>query len=122
MTYKQVSIAGAVLFLGLALGLVFMPAALFDGWNVSKTPETLFLARRLAAGFFGFATIFWLGRNAAPSEARLAISYGLSVAMLFVAGFGVFEMARGFVGVSILTSVLVELALAACLVLTARKA
>lgn len=61
--------------------------------------------------FMGFAVICWLARDAEDSAARRAVSAGLAVAFLGLAGTGLFEFARGAVGPGVLPAVAAEVAI-----------
>lgn len=58
--------------------------------------------------FLGIAVLSWVGRHAIHSESRQAICLGLSVSMLALALFGLFEFFRGYAGIGIFMAVVTE--------------
>lgn len=112
MSYQRVAILGTVLFAMLFAGLVIAPILVIGPWGVAVTPEAAFMGRRLAAAFLGFAVLCFLSRNLPAGAARRAISFGIATALLCVAGFGVWEMLRGFASPGILMGIAVELGFA----------
>ncbi len=120
MTFRHMATIGAILFGFLFLELVIDVSLLIGPWGVEPTPEAGFMGRRLAAGFLGFAVICGLSRTLPASPARRAISLGIAAALLVVAGFGLYELARGFAGTGILPAVAVEVALAVGFLATGR--
>ena len=122
MTYKRVAMIGAILFAVLFLELLIDVSLLIGPWGVEHTPEAGFIGRRLGAGFLGFAVILWLSRSLPASAARRAIALGIATALVVVAGFGLYELTRGFASAGILAAVAVELGLASALFVTGRAA
>jgi len=121
ISYKFVSTAGAVLFGGLFLAILFNAGGVIGSWGVATTPEAEFVGRRLAASFLGLAVMCILSRNLAASEARRTLALGISAALLMVATFGIYEYLRGFAGSGILTAIGFELVFAAGFIATGRQ-
>jgi len=119
--YKLVATLGAILFGGLFIGMLVSPGAVITSWGVSSTAEAEFVERRLGASFLGFAIMCVLSRNLPASAARRAIALGFATALLVVAGFGIYELARGFAGPQIRVAIAIELAFAAGFIATGRR-
>jgi hypothetical protein len=62
--------------LTLVLGLVWIlfPEATLAGWGATVSDIAVYMSRRYAALFFGYALILWLTREAPQSQTRRAIS------------------------------------------------
>lgn len=120
-TFCNVAIFGAGLFFVLALILIVDPRILLASWGVDVTPEAAFMGRRLATGFVGFSVILWMARKSPRSEARSAIGFGIAAALVLVALFGTYELARGFASVGIISAILTEVVLAVALIVTVTK-
>lgn len=117
ISFRQLAIVTALLFLTLTLTWTFVPQHLMAGWGLVSTPVGELLGRRAAALYAGVAVMFWLARNAPPSLARSAMSQGLTVACLTLAASGMIELVAGHVTAGILIAVAIEMALALALLL-----
>jgi hypothetical protein len=58
--------------------LVWMlfPEAMLAGWGATISDIAVYMSRRYAALFFGYALILWLNRTAPQSQTRRAITAG----------------------------------------------
>lgn len=117
ISFRQLAIVTALLFLTLTWTWMFVPQQLMAGWGLVSTPVAELLGRRAAAVYAGVAVMFWLARNAPPSLARSAMSQGLTVACLTLAALGMIELVAGHVTAGILIAVAIEMALALALLL-----
>lgn len=63
---------------------IFDPMAILVLWGVNEPSQSLMVERRLGALLVGIGAILLLSRNAGPSPARSAISYGVIVASCMV--------------------------------------
>jgi hypothetical protein len=108
LSYKSVSTVTAFVAFILFLILLVAPVIIFILFQVEGNESAFFISRRAAMLFLGIASFLWLGRNAIHSELRQAICVGLSLSMFALAILGVFEFARGFVGIGIFVAISTE--------------
>lgn len=106
--FKNVSTVMAVIAFTLFCILLLAPEVIFTLFQVPGNESAYFIARRAALLFLGIGVISWYGRSAAHSESRQAICIGLSASMLALAALGLFEFARGSVGLGIFLAVAAE--------------
>jgi hypothetical protein len=109
--YRNLSTVTAGLSLVLFVCLLFVPGVIFLLFGMPGAESAEIMSRRASMLFLGFALICWLARNVEDSVARQAISAGLAVAMLGLAGTGLFELGRGAVGPGVLLAVAAEVAI-----------
>jgi hypothetical protein len=109
--YRNLSTVTAGLSLALFACLLFVPGAIFMLFGMQGAESAEIMSRRASMLFLGLAVICWLTRNAEDSVARRAVSAGLAVAMLGLAGTGLFELGRGAVGPGVLLAVAAEVAI-----------
>lgn len=118
MTFKRMayvmSLAGCVL----GLRFIFAGASLLEEWGIEVTDGPLVICRRLGAVYLGLALMFFLGREAAPSDLRSAVCVGVGGASALLAGLGLFELLAGRVSSGIVVPAIVEIVLAAGFVWT----
>lgn len=103
--------AGAACLLGLRF--IFAGGGVLKEWGVEVTAGALILFRRLGVIYLGLALIFFLGRNAAPSDFRSAGCLVMGGMLALLAYMGVFEFLARRVGPGIFRSVLAEAVLSA---------
>lgn len=103
-------------FAGAVLGLrfIFAGASVLREWSIEIAEGPLVICRRLGAVYLGLALLFFLGRNAGPSDLRSAVCVGLGATSALLAGLGIFERLAGRVSSGIVVPAIVEAALAAC--------
>ena len=113
MTFRIMAFvtAGAGALLGLRF--IFSGASVLRQWGIEATDGPLLICRRLGALYLGLALMFFLGRNAGPSDLRSAVCLGVGGASALLAGLGLFELRAGRVGSGIIVPAIVELVLAA---------
>ena len=113
MTFKWMAyvMAGAGSVLGTRL--LFAGASVLRDWGVEVTDGPLIMSRRIAALYFGLALMFFLGRDAPPSQLRSAVSAGVGVASMLLSGLGLYERWAGRVGNGIIAPAIIEAVLAA---------
>jgi hypothetical protein len=109
--YRNMSIATAGLSLCLFVCLLFFPGAIFALFELQEAESAEIMSRRASMLFMGFSVICWFARNAEDSTARQAVNAGLAVAMLGLAGTGLFELGRGAVGPGVLPAIAAEVAI-----------
>jgi len=66
----------AVLMILLGTAWLAVPEAMLASWGVQSDPVGVYMSRRYAGLFFGYAAILWLARAAGASAARAAILGG----------------------------------------------
>jgi hypothetical protein len=118
MTFRVM--AFVMTFAGTVLGVRFMfaGASVLKEWGIDATDSPLVICRRLGALYLGIALMFFLGRNAAPSDLRSAVCLGMGSAIALLAGLGLFERWAGRVGSGIIVPAIVEVVIAAAFVWT----
>ena len=113
MTFKIMAYVTSVG--GSVLGLRFSSfgASVLKQWGLEATEGSLVMCRRYGALYLGLAVLFFLGRNAAPSDLRSAVCLGIGGATALLAGLGVWEFAAGRVTSGIMIPAIVEVVFAA---------
>ena len=113
MSFKVLSyvmtLAGGVL----GMRFIFAGAGLLKDWGLDPSDGSLVICRRLGAVYLGLALMFFLGRDAGPSELRSALCLGVGGMSALLAGLGFFERSAGRVSSGIVVPTIVEVALAA---------
>jgi hypothetical protein len=66
----------AVLTLLLGLLWILFPEAMLAGWGATVSIDAVYMSRRYATLFFGYALILWLARESPPSHTRRAVVAG----------------------------------------------
>lgn len=112
VNYKTTSIYTALIAFTLFTILIFLPEMLFWIFGVEQSNSAFFVGRRMAMLFLGLAILLWVGRNAAHSESRQAISLSIAVSMCGLAGLGAFELSQGHAGPGILLAIFTEFVIA----------
>ncbi|MCL6417496.1 hypothetical protein MIB92_17680 [Aestuariirhabdus sp. Z084] len=112
MTFTLVATVIAVAGLLLGLGWLCAGHLLFKRWRIEPNPAGLLVGRRIGAVYLGLAIIFWLGRNAPPSELRVTLCVGALFVMVLLAALGLFEYRARRAGSAILISVALEVVIA----------
>ena len=113
MTFK---ILAYVMMIGgsiLGLRFLFFGAAVLEQWGLAGNESAVFMCRRYGALYLGLVVLFFLGRNAAPSDLRSAVCLGIGGAIGLLACHGLLEFAAGRVTSGILVPALVEALVAA---------
>ena len=111
LSFHRLSVLTSILFVVLAIILMFAPALMLSGWGVELTTEVGLVTRRIAALYNGLAVMFFMVRNAEHSTTRTALITGTITACSILALLGVYEFATGHATSGILTAVFVEVAL-----------
>ena len=112
LSFYRLAVFSSILFVVLAIILMFAPAQMLTGWGVELTDSVGLLARRIAALYTGIAVMYFLARNAEHSTTRSALIYGTITACLILAALGAYEFSVGHVSIGILPAVVIEIALA----------
>lgn len=113
MSFKIMAYVTTVAAVVLGLRFIFFGASVLKQWGMEATDVALFMCRRYGALYLGLAVIFFLGRNAAPSELRSAVCLGIGGAVALLAGLGLWERSAGRATSGIIVPVIVEVVLAA---------
>ena len=120
ISFRNVAILAAFIFLALALTWMFTPGVLLSRWGVDLSGSAGLVGRRGAALYAGIGVMFLQARNAAPSPARSALLGGTVVACLLLAILGTLELVNGHAGPGILAAVGIEIVLAIAFLHVAR--
>ena len=92
---------------------IFAGGSVLKEWGVEATPGAIIVFRRIGAIYLGLALMFFLGRQAQPSDLRSAVCLVMGGAITLLAGLGLFEFLARRVGPGVFRSVVGEAALAA---------
>jgi len=111
LSFHRLSVFSSILFVVLAINLMFAPAQMLTSWGIELTTSVGLVARRIAALYIGLAVMFFMVRHAEHSTTRTALISGTITACSILALLGVYEFATGHATSGILTAVLVEVAL-----------
>ncbi len=111
LSFHRLSVFSSILFVVLAIILIFAPAQMLTSWGVELTTSVGLVARRIAALYTGLAVMFFMVRNAEHSTTRTALITGTITACSILALLGVYEFSTGHATSGILTAVFVEVAL-----------
>ncbi len=111
LSFHRLSVFSSILFVVLAINLMFAPAQMLTSWGIELTTSVVLVARRIAALYTGLAVMFFMVRHAEHSTTRTALISGTITACSILALLGVYEFATGHATSGILTAVLVEVAL-----------
>jgi hypothetical protein len=100
------------------LGLRFIcgGAGMLREWGIEVTAGALILFRRLGVVYLALAIIFFLARNAVPSDFRSAACLVMAVAIAVLGVMGLFEYMARRAGKGILLAAVAEWVLAAAFV------
>ena len=111
LSFHRLSVFSSILFVVLAIILMFAPTQMLTSWGVEITTSVGLIARRIAALYAGLAVMFFMVRDAEHSTTRTAIITGTITACSLLALLGVYELALGHATTGILASVFIEIAL-----------
>jgi len=95
LSFHRLSVFSSILFVVLAIILMFAPAQMLTSWGVELTTSVGLVARRIAALYTGLAVMFFMVRNAEHSTTRTALITGTITACSILALLGVYEFATG---------------------------
>src|SRR5215470_9316666 len=97
----------------LGLRFIFFGSSVLKQWGIEATDGSLLMCRRYGALYLGLVVLFFLGRNAVPSDLRSAVCLGIGGAIALLAGLGLWEFSAGRVTSGIIVPAIVEAVLAA---------
>lgn len=102
-------------FGGSVLGLRFIlyGSSVLKEWGIEATNGSLVMCRRIGALYLGLALMFFLGRNAAPSDLRSAVCLGIGGAIALLACLGLLDFSAGRVASGVIVPAIVEALLGA---------
>jgi hypothetical protein len=75
------TIAAIALFL-IGLGLTVMTGTMMGMINLDANPASIHFAKAVGGALLGLAVMAWLARNSGPSQARNALTLGLTLVFL----------------------------------------
>jgi len=113
MNFRIMAMVTALAGTVLGARFIFSGASILKDWGLAAEAGSLVIARRLGALYLGLALMFFLGRDAGPSDLRSGLSLGVGVASALLAGLGLFELSAGRVTTGIIVPSVAELVLAA---------
>ena len=111
LSFYRLSVLTSILFILLAIILLFAPAQMLTSWGIELTVSVGLLARRIAAVYTGIAVMLYFARNAEHSTTRTALIYGIITTCLILAALGAYEFSVGHVSSGILPAAFIEVAL-----------
>ena len=111
LSFYRLSVLTSILFVVLAVILMFAPAQMLTSWGVELTTSVGLVVRRIAALYTGVAVMFFLARNAEHSTTRTALITGTIISCSILALLGIYEFSSGHATSGILTAVFVEVVL-----------
>ncbi len=111
LSFYRLSVFSSILFVLLAIILMFAPDKMLAGWGVELTTSAGLMARRVAALYIGIAAMFFFARNAEHSTTRTALINGTIISCLILAALGAYEFSVGHASSGILPAVFIEVAL-----------
>jgi hypothetical protein len=116
MTFQIMAyiMTGAACLLGLRF--IFAGGGVLSEWGLEATAGTLILFRRLGVIYLGLALMFFLGRNAGPSDVRSAVCLVMGGMVAVLATLGLFEYLARRASPGIFRSVVGEAVLAAAFI------
>ena len=111
LSFYRLAVFSSILFVLLAIILMFAPDKMLAGWGVELTTSAGLMARRVAALYIGIAAMFFFARNAEHSTTRTALINGTIISCLILAALGAYEFSVGHASSGILPAVFIEVAL-----------
>lgn len=111
LSFYRLSVFSSILFIFLAIILMFAPVQMLAGWGVDLTTSVGLVVRRIAALYAGIAVMFFMARNAEHSTTRTALIYGTVTSCSILALLGIYEFSAGHATSGILPAVFIEVAL-----------
>lgn len=112
MTFKNMMIAGCLLFAGLAVGLVLAPSLFCTLFGLPSDQSALVMARRAGVLMIGFSILTYVLRDLPANPLSHNVMKGFVVMLLLMAGLGIVELMSANVGAGILIAVVTEIAFA----------
>lgn len=114
-SYRSIAILCTALFAALAVILLLTPSLIFWLFSLEPSDSAEFLSRRAAMLFVALSLVLFWTKNHPVTETRYALAQAIALSMIFLAGLGAFEWARGNAGsgisLAIVTEILVAIAL-----------
>lgn len=108
LTFYRLAIVMAIAAFVLGLRFILAGGSVLTEWGLEKSAEGIILFRRIGMMYLGLALMFFLGRTAAPSDIRSAVSLVMGGTTVLLACFGLFEFLAGRVSAGIFRSVVAE--------------
>lgn len=114
-TFRNIAIINALVLFVVAIIWMFASNIFLSLWGVEYSYDLGMLSRRGAAAYAGVSVMLFYARNAQPSQIRSALVTGVILACTILAALGVMEFVTGHARIGILTSALIEIAIATSL-------
>ena len=113
MTFQILAyiMTGAACLLGLRF--TFAGGGVLKEWGIEESAGALMLFRRLGVIYLGLALMFFLGRNAVPSDFRSAVCLVMGGTVVILACLGLSDFLARRAGAGIFRSIAGEAVLAA---------
>lgn len=108
-TFKIICIASGLAQAALFYALITDPEAMIGSFGIATNEAVAFTGRRAAALFLGLSAISFYA--AATAKAASLLAFVMSISWFALAGTGVFEYARGYVGAAAFPAIGTELLL-----------
>lgn len=106
--YKIVCIVTSVLFVYLAIQLLFMPDSFVQDLGLQPSLTATVLARRAAMFMLGVSVLMFASRNLHPAKARQIICMATGITLFGLSFMGSYEFIRGTVNASIFVAIITE--------------
>ncbi|MEJ2410884.1 MAG: hypothetical protein P8Y48_16670 [Novosphingobium sp.] len=116
MTFHIMAYVMTVAACLLGLRFIFGGAGMLKEWGIEVTAGALILFRRLGVAYLALGLIFFLARNAAPSDFRSAACLVMAGAVAALGALGLFEYLARQAGRGILLAAVGEWVLAAAFI------
>jgi len=113
MTFQLMALimTGAACLLGIRF--ILAGGSVLKEWGLEVTAGSLIVCRRIGAIYLGIALMFFLGRDAGPSDLRSAVCLVTAGMTAALSGLGLFEFLSRRVRAGIFASVAAEAVVAA---------
>jgi hypothetical protein len=106
--YKIVCVATSVLFIYLAIQLIFMSDSFVSDMGLQPSLTASVLARRAAMFMLGVSILMFASRNLINSKARQIICIATGATLFGLSFMGSYEFIRGTVNTSIFIAISIE--------------
>ena len=113
MTFQLMALIMTAAGCLLGIRFIFAGGSVLKEWGLDLTAGSLIVCRRIGVLYLGLALMFFLGREAAPSDLRSAVCLVMGGTVAVLAGLGLFEFLSRRVRVGIFSSVVAEAVIAA---------
>lgn len=112
ISFRNAASIAALVFTALSLTLVAFTGVIYTLFSLPGNDLGDLLSKRAGALFLGLSILCFLSRGTSSSETKILVSASVGSSMFVMALLGIYELARGNVGLGILIAIAVELAIA----------